>query len=327
MHQALQKMITSTDIPEEVQIIIESDNCSVQYKSSKYFYHLQSLANQLQRIIIRLYGIAMHGKGEVDHVGGVAKVAVRAEIAAGEVFNLSSQIVAFLQNKFGAKESPAYHIVEIKESALKEERDADRRITFKTIEGSSSFHVMVFSPNATTFKAAPRLCLCDHCKLDYGSCTLFKSYELKIKELAPTSLRSNVSAATETVGEEVVNEFIMPGTFVAVPAPKQHQDMVWFIKVCKVNLCDTENESTDGYHHVIPRGVTHHSGDFLERDEKLSTLKATHYKLSGLKTYFFNENVLYPHVNIQENDKGLCLDMHDYTDILFYIENSGFVHL
>jgi len=41
-------------------------------------------------VIICLYGIAMHGKGEVDHVGGVAKDAVRREIAGGEVFENSA---------------------------------------------------------------------------------------------------------------------------------------------------------------------------------------------------------------------------------------------
>ena len=63
VHQALEEMIERTNIPEDKRLLIESDNCSGQYKSSHHFFHLQSLSNQLNKIIIRLYGIAQHGKG------------------------------------------------------------------------------------------------------------------------------------------------------------------------------------------------------------------------------------------------------------------------
>ena len=39
-----------------------------------------------------------HGKGEVDHVGGTAKVAVRQEIAAGKVLLDCDNILDFLVN-------------------------------------------------------------------------------------------------------------------------------------------------------------------------------------------------------------------------------------
>ena len=113
VHQALQEMVSTIEVPEGVPMVIESDNCSSQYKSCQHFYHLQSLANQLNCDIVRMYGVAGHGKGEVDHVGGIAKVAVRKEICGGEVFQTSQQIVAFLEPKFRDKECPRYHIVEI----------------------------------------------------------------------------------------------------------------------------------------------------------------------------------------------------------------------
>ena len=46
-------------------VVIESDNCTAQYKSAKDFNDLQKLSNRLDKNIIRLYGIAGHGKGEV----------------------------------------------------------------------------------------------------------------------------------------------------------------------------------------------------------------------------------------------------------------------
>ena len=86
VHKVLKEMIDHTDAPDDVPLVIESDNCTGQYKSTHHFYHIQSLADKYNRPIIQLYGIANHGKGEVDHVGGVAKVAVRRSISGGAIY-------------------------------------------------------------------------------------------------------------------------------------------------------------------------------------------------------------------------------------------------
>ena len=70
-----------TDVPQGVWIVWETDNCAPQCKSGEHFYDCQKEADELMSTIVRLWGIAMHGKGEVDHVGGVAKVAARGAIA------------------------------------------------------------------------------------------------------------------------------------------------------------------------------------------------------------------------------------------------------
>ena len=51
-------------------------------KSVVHFYNLQCLSDRKKIKIARVYGIAGHGKGEVDHVGGMTKGAVRQEVAA-----------------------------------------------------------------------------------------------------------------------------------------------------------------------------------------------------------------------------------------------------
>ena len=68
----VEEMLSSIDIPhDETQyLVIESDNCTSQYKSAEHFYDLQCIADAIKKKIIRVYGIAGHGKGEVDHVGG-----------------------------------------------------------------------------------------------------------------------------------------------------------------------------------------------------------------------------------------------------------------
>ena len=61
----------------------------------------------------------------------------------------------------------------------------------KTIEGSSSFQVMLFKPNSAIIRAASRICICDLCKVDYGSCKLFQDYTLQVQILKETLLRSS----------------------------------------------------------------------------------------------------------------------------------------
>ena len=266
-------------------------------------------------------------KGEVDHVSGVAKVAVRTEIAAGEVFERSNQIVSFLRSKFQENEIPKYHM-EIEETFLNEERDEDHRKVFKTIEGSSDFHVIIFTPHSNKFKASPRLCLCNQCHSVYGSCDLFTLYEIRVQELNSTSLRSNIPPPPEIVGEEEVSDFVTPGTIVAAAAPKFSTDTVWLIKVVEVNWVLVTETSKNDYDHEIAPGIMHLSGHFLECNDRLSTLKATIYNLSDKTTYLFKESILYPFLNIHEKDnKGISLSMQDYTDILYYIEKNGCSHL
>ena len=66
----------------------------------KHFYLVQQLANIYQAQVIQVFGLAVHGKGEVDHVGRTAKVAVRWKIAAGKVLLGCDNIINFLKDKF-----------------------------------------------------------------------------------------------------------------------------------------------------------------------------------------------------------------------------------
>ena len=77
MQLAITEMLREVEIQADEYIVIESDNCSSQYKSSAHFHGMQLLTNNWNVNIIRVYGIAEHGKGEVDHVGGLTKTVVR----------------------------------------------------------------------------------------------------------------------------------------------------------------------------------------------------------------------------------------------------------
>lgn len=58
-------------------IIIESDNCSNQYKSAAHFNSIQNITDKHQCNVLQLFDIAQHRKGKENHVGGVAKTAIR----------------------------------------------------------------------------------------------------------------------------------------------------------------------------------------------------------------------------------------------------------
>ena len=168
------------------------------------------------KTLIRLYGVAEHGNGEVDHVGGIAKVSDRDAIAGVRAFENASEITDFLKVHFQYKTSPDYHIVEITESLIADVKSSIKNKVYKTIEGSSSWQACVFKPGHTTFQASPRLCICQQCKVDYGSCSLFKEYEIQMQTLIEKVLRSDPPPPTTDFGEEDVNDFICPSTVVAV---------------------------------------------------------------------------------------------------------------
>ena len=169
---------------------IISDNCASQYKCAAHFWDLQQIANTYNTTLIRFYGIAGHGKGEVDHVSGITKYKVRREVAAGSKLQYSEEMVAFLSNKFGNKVNPFYTVKNVEPEQLEISRAGDRLRKYITLKGSSSFQVMDFKPHMK-FRVSPRLCSCDQCCTDYGSCELFSEYDLTVQELNKVCLRSD----------------------------------------------------------------------------------------------------------------------------------------
>ena len=107
-------MLSDIEIAPGTTVIVTSDNCTGQYKSAQNFFDLQRLANHYECTLIRIYGIAGHGKNEVDAVGGVAKIAICNAIAQGQSFLNADDCVNFLSSKFGKRDAPSYslHLIE-----------------------------------------------------------------------------------------------------------------------------------------------------------------------------------------------------------------------
>lgn len=168
----LEKMLDNAELQPDSCIVIESDNCCSQYKSSQHFFDIQKISDKYNRTVLRIFSIAGHGKGEVDHVGGITKVIIRREIAAGEFFASSADMVEFLNEKFKNHSSPVYYFKELDSKELETERVEAKMRSYSTIEGSSKFHVMVFKPNSNVISAAQRLCICSTCEREYGTCSI-----------------------------------------------------------------------------------------------------------------------------------------------------------
>ena len=103
-------MLSDIEIPQESTIVIESDNCTSQYKSVRHFHDLQEISTKYITMLVRVFGIARarHGKGEIDHVGRLAKVAIRQAVALGKYFNSSKEMLEFLSEKFNDSKSLSY---------------------------------------------------------------------------------------------------------------------------------------------------------------------------------------------------------------------------
>jgi len=113
-------------------------------------------------------------------VGGVAKVKVRREVAAGKKLQFAGVMVQFLSEKFGEKTDPGYKFKDITPEQLEEARKEQRLKIYSTIAGSSKFQV--FRPHQR-MQASPRICLCKECQVENGSCQLFKEYDITINHL------------------------------------------------------------------------------------------------------------------------------------------------
>jgi len=189
----LYQMLSSIEIEPKTSLIITSDNCKGQYKSTQNFFDLQRLSNHYQCTIVRIYGIAGHGKNEVDAVGGVAKIAIRKAIAQGQSFFNSEDCIDFLMGKFGECVSPTYSVQLIDPEKLADDRKEARFQRFPTIKGSSTFQIIIFHPDSDVIKVAPSLCGCDLClSSKYGSCDNFSEHFLETGTLNRVSLRNQV---------------------------------------------------------------------------------------------------------------------------------------
>ena len=160
-----------------------------------------------------------------------------------------------------------------------------------------------------------------------GSCSL---YELESHTIIPPKLRSEFLPSYEAGNEDDDDnelggsDFIVPDSIVAVAAPPESMDSIWFVKVLEID-CVEEQEMTGRYKNCIPKCMPFIKGQFLERDNVFK--HHTTYTLAKDITFLIKENVLYPYVLMEPGKKGYTLQNKDYLDILYHVKQTGFSHL
>ena len=102
---------------------------------------MQEIADELELTIIRVFGIHEHEKGEVNHVGGIAKSTIKGRLLL-ESFLYMNDMVTFCRSKFGDKVCLSYYIKQIGESDLLEMRELNKLNAFNSLDGSSKFQVV-----------------------------------------------------------------------------------------------------------------------------------------------------------------------------------------
>ena len=312
------------DVQGNKPLLIESDNCSSQYKCTAHFVKCQEIADLRDTTIIRIYGIPGHGKGEVDHVGGIAKVQVRRAVAAGHSLKVTEDMVDFLEEKFKENSNPTYIVKNIKPERLGAAREIDKRRTYKPITGSSKFRVCVFRPNQT-MKASTRICLCELCQVEYGSCELFVEYPIVYSNGNNISLRSSFKdyigmeeePDAENEEEHEEEDALQLGTVVALAADVKAIEAFHLIEItAEENIAPYDEKDKWGNH--VKSGQLHLRGLFFERESG----SQTRYKKIKKEAFFFRESVVYAFVQIVARKKGYELTSEEFVQINSYIQNS-----
>ena len=200
-----------TFLPLSNTWVIRSDNAQ-HFKPAENFCDCQGICNMLKKKIVRVYGQAAHGKCEVDSCGGHLKNPVRKAIANNVHIVTSQEAADYLSSHYENKLKPEYYLSVVDPVQLKEERIKRMYKDYKTVSGSDSFHVMVFTPNAETFLASKQVCVCSSClDMYFEECSSFNENQPVVGQLNEMATRSKnmvSDVATSSVSSMVSKDSI-----------------------------------------------------------------------------------------------------------------------
>ena len=111
--------------------------------------------------------------------------------------------------------------------------------------GPQHSELLFLSPTAKVFWAAPRLCICESCQNDYGTCQLFNEYSLTIMDYQFPFLRSQPGESTEPDDKSDESwDFLGNNSIVAI-ANNSVVDNLWFVQIID-NNCIVGEPEADG---------------------------------------------------------------------------------
>lgn len=145
-------------------LVLSSDNCASQYKCVAAFNRLLQWVDEYDIEIIRHYGIAGHGKGEIDSCGGHVKEALRASsLHVGDVFYTAEEALSMISRHFEMYPSKVtrkfYNVAKEDLEDLPQSKPGDFQL--KKLPGSSLLHFMHFKKNKII--VSQLACSCQNC--------------------------------------------------------------------------------------------------------------------------------------------------------------------
>ena len=183
---------------------------------------------------------------------------------------------------------------------------------------------MVFRPHQR-MKASSRICLCKECQVEYGSCQLFKEYDITINHLKKICLRSTFADRIgaealeddESIDDDETTEVLIKGSIVALAAGTKGCETFYLIKITEEER-EASTAETDEWGTNITGGQLHLRGQFFETESGYDR----RYKLLKKEAIFFRESVVYPFVQMEAKNNYYELSADEYMQITRYIENS-----
>ena len=125
-------------------------------------------------------------------------------------------MIDYPDEKFKDRSDPTFNVKTIDCSVLDEEQPIVKLKDFETVDGSSSFHAIVFKPGASTLSVVTQICICESCKGEDGSYVEFMEYPIcNTTQLNNIFLRPNTKNATTVTQEvdETVADFLVNRIF------------------------------------------------------------------------------------------------------------------
>ena len=194
-----------------------SDNATHR-KSAENFSDLQDISNNLNKMLIRSYGVAGHGKGEIDSSRGHLKNLVWQAIANKVHITSDKEAIDHLMCHYADKIYPAYNVSRINPDDLQAERKKPLYMEYKTVQGTDSFHVLIFQPGSETFLASNKLCACANClDLRFDECESFRKYQPLVGRMNEKVTRSKTDMA-EDIPELTISNMVTKNSIFAIRA-------------------------------------------------------------------------------------------------------------
>ena len=123
--------------------------------------------------------------------------------------------------------------------------------------------------------------------------------------------------------DEIIIDYFAPNTVCAIAAASDSTDMFYFVFISESHAA--EYDIMDDFNRLIKEGQTYVSGFYLEKFSETS--KGYTYTVNTKKSvHFYQESIVYPFVNFQENSKGkrktMFISAADYCDVLYFVKET-----